>query len=117
MRKRGATWDNLPLPAFTLDDVDDEIVEHFKKWAAKKGRVDTNVLDEPKDVLMEKLHLVNGSYLSNAAMLLFSKDPEKWQLGVYVKIGFLKLMLICCIKMRYTALFWNRLIRSWTLCI
>ena len=52
MRKRGATWDNLPLPAFSLNDVDDGIVEHFKKWAAKKGRIDTDVLNEPKDILM-----------------------------------------------------------------
>lgn len=52
MRKRGATWDNLPLPAFSLNDVDDGIVEHFKKWASKKGRIDTDVLNEPKDILM-----------------------------------------------------------------
>ena len=88
MRKRGATWDNLPLPDFSLDDVDDEIVAHFKQWAARKGRIDKSVLDEPKDVLMEKLHLMNGPYLTNAAMLLFSKDPEKWQLGAYVKTGY-----------------------------
>ena len=88
LRKRGATWDNLPLPAFSLNDVDDSIVEHFKQWATKKGRIDRSVLDEPKDVLMEKLHLKNGAYLTNAAMLLFSKDPEKWQLGAFVKIGF-----------------------------
>ena len=88
MRKRGATWDNLPLPAFSLNDIDDTVVEHFKQWATKKGRIDKNVLDEPKDVLMEKLHLTNGNYLTNAAMLLFAKDPEKWQLGAYVKIGF-----------------------------
>ena len=88
MRKRGATWDNLPLPAFSLDDVDDNIVEHFKQWASKKGRIDNSVLDEPKDTLMEKLHLTNGAYLTNAAMLLFSKDPERWQLGAYVKIGY-----------------------------
>lgn len=88
MRKRGATWDNLPLPAFLLNDVDDEIVAHFKQWATKKGRIDQSVLDEPKDMLMEKLHLMNGPYLTNAAMLLFSKDPEKWQLGAYVKIGY-----------------------------
>ena len=88
MRKRGATWDNLPLPAFSLNDVDDSIVEHFKQWAVKKGRIDKTVLIEPKDTLMERLHLKNGSYLTNAAMLLFSKDPEKWQLGAYVKIGF-----------------------------
>ena len=31
---------------------------------------------------------MNGPYLTNAAMLLFSKDPEKWQLGAYVKIGY-----------------------------
>lgn len=30
MRKRGATWDNLPLPAFSLEGVDDEIVVCFK---------------------------------------------------------------------------------------
>lgn len=88
MRKRGATWDNLPLPAFSVNDVDDAIVEQFKQWALKKGRIDRSVLDEPKDILLEKLHLTNGSYLTNAAMLLFSKDPEKWQLGAYVKIGF-----------------------------
>lgn len=88
MRKRGATWDNLPLPAFSLNDVNDEIVERFKQWAAKKERIDKGVLEEHKDVLMAKLHLMNGPYLTNAAMLLFAKDPEKWQLGAYVKIGF-----------------------------
>ena len=88
MRKRGVTWDNLPLPAFSIDDVDDEAIKKFKQWAAEKGRIDKSVLDETKQVLMEKLHLMNGSYLNNAAMLLFGKDPEKWQLGAYIKIGY-----------------------------
>lgn len=88
LRKRGVTWDNLPLPAFSLQDVDDNMVTYFKQLAAKNGRIDKSVLDEPKAALMEKLHLTNGGYLTNAAMLLFSKDPEKWQLGAYVKIGF-----------------------------
>ena len=30
----------------------------------------------------------SGDYLTNAAMMLFSKDPEKWQLGAFVKIGY-----------------------------
>lgn len=88
MRKRGVTWDNLPYPAFTIDDVDDGIVDYFKKLAARKGRIEKGLLEEPKDVLLQKLHLTNGNYLTNAAMLLFSKDPEKWQLGAYVKIGY-----------------------------
>lgn len=88
MRKRGATWDNLPLPAFSLEDVNDELLGRFKQWGIKKGRIDQSVLDEPKNIMMEKLHLMNGSYLTNAAMLLFSKEPEKWQLGAYIKLGY-----------------------------
>lgn len=88
LRKRGATWDNMPLPSFTIDDIDDNLVKHFKTLAAKKGRIDASVLDEPKDVLMEKLHLTNAGYYTNAAMLLFGKDLDKWQLGAYTKIGF-----------------------------
>jgi ATP-dependent DNA helicase RecG len=88
LRKRGATWDNVPLPAFSLKDVDDETVNHFREWALNKSRIDKSLLEETKEVLMEKLHLVNGDYLTNAAMLLFSKDPERWQLGAFVKIGF-----------------------------
>lgn len=88
LHRRGATWDNIPLPSFTLDDVDDEVISRFKKLAAKKGRIDISVLDESKDVLMEKLHLMHSGYLTNAAMLLFSKDPEIWLQGAYTKVGF-----------------------------
>ena len=88
LRKHGATWDNSPMPAITIDDVDDNVVAAFKKLAAKKGRIDSNLLDEPQEVLLDRLHLVNGDYLTNAAMLLFSKDPEKYQLGAFLKIGY-----------------------------
>ena len=37
---------------------------------------------------MEKLRLTNAGYYTNAAMLLFSKNPDKWHLGAYTKIGF-----------------------------
>ncbi len=88
MRKRGATWDNLPLPAFSMADVDDGVIPKFKSLAAKKGRMETSLLDEPKEVLLDKLHLKNGDYLTNAAMLLFSSDPERYQTGAYIKIGY-----------------------------
>lgn len=88
MRKRGVSWDHSPLPALTLDDIDNDIILYFKQIAAKKGRIDENVLNEPKRSLMEKLHLINGSYLTNAAALLFCKEPERWHPGSYVKIGY-----------------------------
>lgn len=88
MRKHGATWDNSSMPAFTMNDIDDNAVGLFKKLAARKGRIDSVLLDEPKEVLLDRLHLVNGEYLTNAAMLLFSKDPERYQLGAFLKIGY-----------------------------
>lgn len=39
-------------------------------------------------MLLDKLRLINGDYLTNAAMLLFCKDPDKYQLGSYIKIGY-----------------------------
>lgn len=87
-RKRGASWDSMPLPGFTVNDIDDELVQKFKSLAVKKGRVDRSVLDESKESLMEKLRLTNAGYYTNAAMLLFSKNPDKWHLGAYTKIGF-----------------------------
>jgi len=86
--KRGVTWDNMPIPAFTFNDVDDSAINTFKELAAKKGRIEASLLEESKDVLLEKLHLTSGGYLTNASMMLFAKDPEKWQLGAYVKIGY-----------------------------
>ena len=86
--KRGVTWDNMPIPAFTMADVEDSVVNKFKELAAKKGRIEPSLLEESKEVLLEKLHLTSGGYLTNAAMMLFSKDPEKWQLGAYVKVGY-----------------------------
>ncbi len=62
MRKRCAAWDNLPFPAFEMEDVDDNVIARFKKLAAKKWRIDTSFLAETKEVgyssflLTERLH-------------------------------------------------------------
>ena len=88
LRRHGATWDSMPLPGFTADDIDDGVVKRFQKWASRKGRLNEASLNEPKETLMERLHLVSNGYYTNAAMLLFSDDPERWQLGAYTKLGF-----------------------------
>lgn len=53
LRRHGATWDNMPFPGFTMDDIDDEIVERFKKLATQKNRINADIFNEPKDILME----------------------------------------------------------------
>lgn len=77
MRKRGASWDNLPLPAFTIEDVDDEVVDHFKQWATKKGRIDKSVLNEPKKILMENLPLPEYTIHPSDIMIKFTAPENR----------------------------------------
>lgn len=78
----------------------------------KKGRIDESVLSESKADLMEKLRLTNAGYYTNAAMLLFSKNPDKWQFGAYTKIGFFETDADLRYQDEIHAQFWNRLIIS-----
>lgn len=88
LRKRGASWDNMPLPGFSIADIEDSLIDKFRKMAIRKGRLDTDILVESKHDLMERLRLTNAGCYTNAAMLLFSKNPDKWLVGAYTKIGF-----------------------------
>lgn len=36
LRKRGASWDNMPLPGFTLDDIDDDWSRNSKTLPPKR---------------------------------------------------------------------------------
>ncbi len=88
LNKRGVSWDSLPLPNFTLNDISERAIERFKKLAVKKGRIQSDYLDESMEILLQRLGLIKNGYLTNAAMLLFAEDPQNWQQGSYVKIGF-----------------------------
>ena len=88
LRKYGRTWDSVPLPYVTVDDLDKDTFEFFIKKAINSKRL------EPKDIpanyqeLLEKLRLIEGSYLRRSAVLLFHKEPERFFTGCYVKIGY-----------------------------
>ncbi len=90
LSKQGKKWDGVPVPNVGLNDLSDNAIEIFKKKTLDKKRVEENILFEKKDVLIEKLHLKEGTYLKRAALLLFGKDIEKYVLGAYIKIGFFK---------------------------
>jgi len=88
LRKYGRTWDASPLPGLNTDDLDSSVFNHFRKLAQKSKRLPETVLMEDAHHLLEKLHLVNGDYLTHAAALLFYAEPERFIGGAYVKIGY-----------------------------
>ena len=88
LRKRGVTWDNLPQTHLTINDLDMSNIRKFKSLAISKKRIDDVILEEDTMLLLDKLHLLKKGYLTNAALLLFAKDPERYFLGAYIKVGY-----------------------------
>lgn len=88
LRKQGVTWDSVPVPYVSSDDLSGDAIKHFIKNAIKKGRLESSIEGETTNNLIDKLNLYKNNYLTNAAILLFHEDPEKYVFGSYIKIGF-----------------------------
>lgn len=88
LQKHGKRWDGVPMPQVAIEDLSNAAFDNFLRGAVKSSRLGTEVLSEGKDVLLEKLHLMEGPYLKRAAILLFHPEPEKFVTGSYIKIGY-----------------------------
>ncbi len=87
LRKQGRHWDGLPVPHAKLATLDAKTLAWFRKQARKSQRLPADVLREANRPLLDKLHLLEGTYLKRAAVLLFHPDPERFTTGAFVKIG------------------------------
>ncbi len=90
LRLLGKTWDGVPVPYLTVEDLDSTTFDLFRKRAKRSGRMDENDLADDNKGLLEKLRLFEGTYLKRAAALLFHSDPERYVSGAYVKVGFFR---------------------------
>jgi ATP-dependent DNA helicase RecG len=88
LNKQGRTWDSQPVSSITADDLDDALIDSFKKRAIRKGRLDEAVLEEGKADFIEKLDMTDGGHPTVAAVLLFHKEPQRLFPGAYTKIGY-----------------------------
>ena len=90
LRKQGLHWDAVPVPHATQSDFDPKALAYFRKRAAFSKRLSPEILQETDVVLIDKLHLKEGTHLKRAAVLLFHADPERFITGAFVKIGFFR---------------------------
>ena len=86
--KRGLHWDESPYPRIELSEFNLDILKRFVDRAVKKGRLREDVRGMSANELLEKLRLIRTGFFTYSAMLLFTKDPEKWFTGAFIKIGF-----------------------------
>jgi len=87
---RGARWDSLINEEAEFNEIDEETVRMFIRMGKAKGRL--TVFDENVDIktLFEHLKLSNKGKLTNAAIILFGKDPQKYFLNAVLRVIRLK---------------------------
>jgi len=85
LKKAGRTWEAEPEERATIGDIDIKTIEKFKKLA--KNRI-PSIVNETSQQVLTKLKLLNNSLKPNrAAILLFGKDPRKFYISAFMKIG------------------------------
>jgi ATP-dependent DNA helicase RecG len=87
MSKTGMKWDAATVENITVDDLDKESLDIFRREALRSGRMTKEDLDIPNAELLEKLDLLVDGKLKRAGALCFYRNAEKVISGCYVKIG------------------------------
>ncbi|MBI2269946.1 MAG: putative DNA binding domain-containing protein [Bacteroidetes bacterium] len=85
LEKSGVSWESIVEERATLKDIDPNTITKFKELAAK--RFPAAAKEKSVTSLLEKLHLLHKGKPTRAAILLFGKDPRKFYISAYIKIG------------------------------
>ena len=88
LEKTGITWDSIPVPNVSVDELRNDSFEVFRDQAVLSGRMTSQDMKYSNEQLLDSLNLLDNGLLKRAAILLFHHNPEKWISGAYVKIGY-----------------------------
>lgn len=87
LKKIGVKWERVEEPKFALNMIDKYAIDAFKTQALNAGRLTEEQVNISTENFIRNLRLYKNDYLTRAAILLFSKDPENWINGAYIRIG------------------------------
>jgi ATP-dependent DNA helicase RecG len=85
MQKSGRSWDGFIEEGATLKDIDPSAINKFRKLAAKK--IPQIVKEKSAQAILQKLNLLEKGKLRRATILLFGKNPKKFHITAYIKVG------------------------------
>ncbi|MDR2286633.1 MAG: putative DNA binding domain-containing protein [Prevotellaceae bacterium] len=81
------TWDEIPVPDASWDEIDEDTVRLFINKAEQTNRLPPNIKEDNIKDLFERLSLSKNGVLTRAAVLLFSKIPTRYFMLAVCKIG------------------------------
>ncbi len=87
---KGTNWDTMLNEDADFEDIDTNTVRMFIRIGKAKGRLIAFDEDVDVKVLFEHLKLSNNGKLTNAAIMLFGKDPQKFFINAALRVIRLK---------------------------
>lgn len=87
VRKTGYRWDSVPVDNVSVEDLDTESFDIFRREAVRTQRMTQKDIECSNTELLDKLGLLTDGKLKRAAVLLFYRSPQRFFTGCYVKIG------------------------------
>ena len=85
MKKSGSTWDDIVEERAGFNEIDNDSIEKFKKYAI--DRIPSIIKETDNAILLQKLNLIDDGVLKRASVLLFGNDPQKFYRQSVVRIG------------------------------
>jgi ATP-dependent DNA helicase RecG len=87
LKKAGKTWDDVVEPRANLKDIDLSAIEAFKKGATASKRLPFIAEEKNIEQILDNLLLLEDGNLKRSAVLLFGKNPCRFFINAFVKIG------------------------------
>ena len=88
INKMGLSFDAFPNSRATMEDIDRDAIDFFLRSAVAAGRISSEVMHDTTEKILHNLNLVaDDGNLTNAAVLLFAKDPQRFFISARFRIG------------------------------
>ena len=85
----GISWESQ-TGSFTTEDIDENTVREFVKYGISTGRLPSIPDNETIESILEKLGLIIDDKITNAGILLFGKNPQKYFINANIRVGAFK---------------------------
>jgi ATP-dependent DNA helicase RecG len=79
-------WDSITRD-FSQDEIDEETVKRFIQLAVESKRLMDISAKDPVKLVLQKLGLLVEEKLTNGAILIFGKNPQKYFINLCTRIG------------------------------
>ena len=88
LKKMGLSWDDMPVPYATIDDIDRSAIDYFLRRSIASERMDEEEQNASTEDVLRNLDLITpDGELKSAAILLFGKRVHKFFPAAEFKIG------------------------------